>query len=369
MRKTFSEYCFQKQQFSFLNESQLTEQELEILQFQVLECLYNSMSVEEKEYIEHEHQVLIQEFAFLLPLAANIARSLVVNFVGSWITSKLKSKSKEEEVENKEIEKNVKKEGGILSMIYKIIKTLGVVAFAGSLVFVGFQFDAIRNMFPFLVPFMDQASEKIGEFAKAAFMKVVGFFPWLGLWLAKKGMEAGVSGASTAYNVAKEAVVQGSEYVGKGIANAAGYIGKGITNAAGYMADKIKTGDDFIKQKVDDAGEAISDFSDKIKPQWIKDAEENAKYQRWYSPTPAIPIIDPVTGEKSYPIDTRTGLRHGDYRNKSMRDLENLMKSPAADFKSMYDKLNQSDEFKNAKPKLSPEDTKELHNWLKSLNK
>ena len=369
MYTNFSEYCLQRQQSSFLNECQLNEQELEILEYQVLECLFNSMSEDEKAQVKHEHQILMQEFAFLIPLAANVARSLVVNFVGSWITSKLASKSKEEEIENKEIEKNVKKEGGILSMIYKIIKTLGVVAFVGSLVFIGFQFDSIRNMFPFLVPFMDKASEKIGEFAKSAFMKVIGFFPWLGLWLAKKGIDAGVSGAGVAYNIAKEAVAQGSDYVGKGMANAAGYIGKGVANAAGYIGDKINTGDDLIRQKVDDAGEAISDFSKKMTPQWIKDAEVKAKSQRWYSPTPVIPMIDPVTGEKSYPIDTRTGLRHGDYINKSMRDLENLKKSHAVDFKSMFDKLNQSDELKNTKPKLSPEDTKELHNWLKSLKK
>jgi hypothetical protein len=328
MYKSFSEYSSYRQHLSFLNECQLSQNELEILQFQVLDNLYNMMNIKEQEALADEHQILIQEFAFLIPMAANIAKSIAMRFATSFFVSKLTAKSKEEEKENEVVEKNVKKEGGILSMIYKAIKVLGITAFVASLIFVGFQFDAVRSMFPFLVPFMDKMTEKVSAFGQQAFMKLIGFFPWLGMWMAKKAVDSGLSAGGKALELAQDA------------------------------ADKTI---EFASEKANDAGEAISDKVNQMTPQWIKDAEARSSMQRWRSPTPVLPYINPETGERSYPVDTRTGLRHGDYINARYRELENGYPN----FKDLYDRFKSKKESPTPAIKLTPDELKQLGDWLK----
>jgi len=277
----FHEYVYKKQESRFLVDSKMTHKDISILEFCVLRNIYNVMEIHEREEIENDQQ-LINEFAFLAPVAAPIA-----TVVAAKLFDRLFSNKQNQEKEDKD---------GILSLMYKAIKTLGIIAVVASLIFVGFQFEYIRSMFPFFNPFMDKISENIATISEQSFKKLTETFPVLAMYLAKKASELGFQNSKKALDI--------------------------IGQAGDYLTDKI----DASANKIDDL---------------IPDVPPS--YQRWSSNL--LPSIDPATGEKSYPVDTRTGMKHGDYldpklRNKTNFDLENLDKA-----KPSLDKINQT--YKN----------------------
>jgi hypothetical protein len=282
----FHEYVYKKQESRFLVDSKMTHKDISILEFCVLRNIYNVMEIHEREEIENEHQQLINEFAFLAPVAAPIATVVAAKLFDRLFSNK----------QNQEKEKEKEDKDGILSLMYKAIKTLGIIAVVASLIFVGFQFEYIRSMFPFLNPFMDKISENIATISEQSFKKLTETFPVLAMYLAKKASELGFKNSKKALDI--------------------------IGQAGDYLTDKI----DASANKIDDL---------------IPDVPPS--YQRWSSNL--LPSIDPETGEKSYPVDTRTGMKHGDYldpklRNKTNFDFENLDKA-----KPSLDKINQT--YKN----------------------
>jgi hypothetical protein len=284
----FHEYVYKKQESCFLTDNKMTHKDVSILEFYVLRNIYNVMGIHEREEIENEHQQLINEFAFLAPVAAPIATIVAAKlFDRLFSNNHNKANNQEKEKEDKD---------GILSLMYKAIKTLGIIAVVASLIFVGFQFEYIRSMFPFLNPFMDKISENIATISEQSFKKLTETFPALAMYFAKKASELGFKNGERALDI--------------------------INQAGDYFANKI----DSTASKIDDL---------------IPDVPPS--YKRWSSNL--LPSIDPATGEKSYPVDTRTGMMHGDYLDPKLRNKTNFDFGSLDKAKTSLDKVNKT--YKN----------------------
>jgi hypothetical protein len=162
---------------SILKKAGLSIQEAKALEEQVLNNLYNSMSLQERRIIDIEGQKL-NEFFFLPSLA-------------------MKMLSKSPQAKNakitKEDEAKIEKPSGPLAMIWSIIKKVGLMTFIAAIIYLGFRFDAIRSLFPFLAPLADKIGtvfKWIGtEYLWPAFQTVVKSSVDAAIWLVKKALD------------------------------------------------------------------------------------------------------------------------------------------------------------------------------------
>lgn len=98
----------------------------------------------------------------------------------------------------------------VYDYIKKAIKALGIVSFMGAMIYIGFRFDAIRRMFPFLAPFIDKIGSRVyefisywtGNFGYNAFMKLVEWSKEFAMYLVKQAAE--LFGVSSIGKKAKE---------------------------------------------------------------------------------------------------------------------------------------------------------------------
>lgn len=174
---TIDQYRCKEIERSILKKSGLSIQESKDLEEKVLKNLYNSMSIQERMIVDIEGQKM-NEFFFLPSLA-------------------MKMLSKSPQAKNskitKEDEAKIEKPSGPLSMIWSIIKKVGLMTFIAAIIYLGFRFDAIRSLFPFLAPLADKIGtvfKWIGtEYLWPAFQAVVKSSADAAIWLVKKALE------------------------------------------------------------------------------------------------------------------------------------------------------------------------------------
>ena len=305
--KTFNEYYYEKQCSEFLFSHNLSNEKLKEIETEVLDNLYNMMSIKEQKEWKEEHKILMNEVFPLVPVALFAGKK-----IASKIVSSLRGKSKDSEKnsEDEKINDKVEEKGGIVSLLYKAIKTLGVVAVAAALVFIGFQFDIIRDWLPFLTPFIDKVTDNIGSIAKEGFDKLLATFPLVASWF--------VSVIPNPFPAASRAV-----------------------------SDTFDLAADSAEDALTDAGLM----------------NQGPSLKTWKAPKGLPSFIDPETGEMSFPVDTRTGLKHGDVINPRFR-------GDAPDLSGLADRLepkaNLTDILKKPK-KLTPDEIKNNLDLLRSF--
>jgi hypothetical protein len=109
--------------------------------------------------------------------------------------------TKEEEPETKNPPENKAKPKLTMAKVYeyfkKAIKALGIVTVMGAAIYIGFRFDFIRKMFPFLAPFIDAIGSKTyeflskwtGNFGYDAFVKLMNLSKDFAIWLVTKASD------------------------------------------------------------------------------------------------------------------------------------------------------------------------------------
>lgn len=90
------------------------------------------------------------------------------------------------------------KESRLSSILFSIIKTIGLTTFICAMIYCGFQFDAIRNISPALTSFIDSIGDKVVEYGRSAFVKMATAMPQISLWLVNSMAIAGISAAKKA---------------------------------------------------------------------------------------------------------------------------------------------------------------------------
>lgn len=77
--------------------------------------------------------------------------------------------------------------------IYKAYKVMKSVAFLAALIYLGFRFDAIRALFPWLAPVIDQMGAAVlsagKDFLEASYNWLLKIAKNVALWLGKKALE------------------------------------------------------------------------------------------------------------------------------------------------------------------------------------
>lgn len=174
---TLDQYRCKEIEKAILQKAGLSTQEAKALEEQVLKNLYNSMSLQERRIVDIQGEKL-NEFFFLPSLAM-----------------KMLSKSPQAKTAKitKEDEAKIEKPSGPLSMIWSVIKKVGLVTFIAAIIYLGFRFDAIRSLFPFLAPLADKIGtvfKWIGtEYLWPAFQALVKGSIDAAIWLVKKALD------------------------------------------------------------------------------------------------------------------------------------------------------------------------------------
>ena len=211
----FSEYAYRRQTQDILKESGISFEELENLFAEALDNFYKIMPISEQREIKHLHDELLQEFFPIIPIAANIGKGLLSNFLFNKIMGS--SSSPEEEVDPEQ-EKEIKKaesSGGIFSKIWKAIKIMGMTAFLASLIYIGFRFEQIRSMFPWLAGIIDRIGDPIvnagKDFIMKSFGKLMNLFPTVASWLINKFSD--ITGLTDTAEYARKLIQKAQDYI------------------------------------------------------------------------------------------------------------------------------------------------------------
>jgi hypothetical protein len=213
--KSFTEWYFQR--------------EMSLLNKEICDVLYESMELHEKKDCDNFR---INEFVGPALRAAGMAlgggaslglQGLSLGAKAATGLGKMASKALEPNDKGwKWLEKVKKPTRAVLSTLWKAIKVLGIATVIGAFIYVGFQFDGIRSMFPMLAPYIDKAGALIGsvtgDFARKSFEKVAEWSADFAAWIMSKAME--FFGITPALDGAKEILMNTSEKFNDVIMNA-----------------------------------------------------------------------------------------------------------------------------------------------------
>ena len=90
------------------------------------------------------------------------------------------------------------KRGKLISLLYKVIKKVGLTAFICAIVYCGFQFDIIRDISPALTEYVDGIGQQAFEYGKQALQNLAITMPKITYWMVNSMALAGIGQAKRA---------------------------------------------------------------------------------------------------------------------------------------------------------------------------